>query len=67
MTALKNFYVDNGLFSFPNETELILFFKQIVPLLASRGFPLTKFFTTCSELKKNNTQERPFARQNIEI
>ena len=36
----------------PNEAELILFFKQIVPLLASRGFPLTKFFTTCSEIKK---------------
>ena len=55
ITALKNFYVDEGLFSFPNETELIYFFKQIVPLLASRGFPLTKFFRMCDELKKNNT------------
>ena len=52
MTALKHFYVDDGLFSFPNETELISFFKQIVPLLASHGFPLTKFFTTCKGLKK---------------
>ena len=52
MKALKNLYVDDGLFSFPNETELILFFKQIVPLLAARCFPPTKFFTTCSELKK---------------
>ena len=32
MTALKSFYVDDGLFSFPSETELISFFKQIVPL-----------------------------------
>ena len=52
MTALNNFYVDDRLFSFPNETELVSFFNQIVPLLASRGFPLTKFFTTCDALKK---------------
>ena len=52
VTALKCFYVDNGLLSFPNEAELISFFKQIVPLLASQGFPLTKFFSTCDELKK---------------
>ena len=57
MTALKNFYVDDGLFSFPNESDLILFFKEIVPLLASRGFPLTKFFTTCNELKKMIPEE----------
>ena len=43
ITAIKNFYFDDELFSFPNETELISFFKQIVPLLASRGFSLTKF------------------------
>ena len=52
LTALKSFYVDDGLFSFPSESDLILFFKEIVPLLASRGFPLTKFFTTCDKLKK---------------
>ena len=52
VTALNFFYVDDGLFSFPNESELISFFKQIVPLLASWGFPLTKFFMTCDELKK---------------
>ena len=45
LTAFKNFYVDDGLFSFPSESDLILFFKEVVPLLASRGFPLTKFFT----------------------
>ena len=44
LTAFKSFYVDDGLFSFPTEEKLILFFKEIVPLLASRGFPLTKFF-----------------------
>ena len=37
------FCVDDGLFSFRNEKELIAFFKEIIPLLASRGFPLTKF------------------------
>ena len=51
VAALKNFYVDDGRFSFPSKPELITFFKQIVPLLASRGFPLTKFFTTYDELK----------------
>ena len=38
--------------SFSREKELIAFFKQIVPLLASRGFSLTKFFTTCNALKE---------------
>ena len=38
--------------SFPSKTDLVSFFDQIVPLLASRGFPLTKFFTTCDGLKK---------------
>ena len=33
VTALNFFYVDGGLFSFPNEAELISFFKQIVPCL----------------------------------
>ena len=51
-TALKIFHVDDGLFTFPNKTDLILFFDQVVSLLASRGFPLTKFFTTCNFLKK---------------
>ena len=51
ITALKSFYIDNGLFSFLSEAELIYFFEQIVPLLASRGFPLTKFFMTCDKLK----------------
>ena len=55
VTALKKIYVDDGLLSFPNTTEIISFFKQIIPLLALRGFPLTKFFTMCDELKKNNT------------
>ena len=27
LTALKNLYVDDGLFSFPNEVDLISFFK----------------------------------------
>ena len=52
LTALKSFYVDDGLFSFPSESDLILFFKEIVPLLSSRGFPLTICFTTSDELKK---------------
>ena len=52
-TALKSFYVDDGLFSFPSEAELISFFEQIVPILASCSFPLTKFFTTCDKLKKS--------------
>ena len=43
--------MDDGLFSFPSEADLVLFFKEIVPLLASRGFPLTKFFTTSEQLK----------------
>ena len=51
LTALKKIGVDDGLFSFASEDELIAFFKEIVPLLASRGFPLTKFFTTCGTLQ----------------
>ena len=51
ITTLKNFYIDDEIFSFPSETELITFFRQIVPLLAARGFPLTKFFTTRDKLK----------------
>ena len=51
LKALKSFYVDDGLFSFSSEADLVLFFKEIVPLLASRGFPLTKFFTTSEQLK----------------
>ena len=46
------FYVDDGLFSFPNEAELVSFLEQIVPLFASCGFPLIKFFMTCEGLKK---------------
>ena len=52
MTALKSFYIDDSLFSFPSEAKLIVFYKQFAPLLASGGFPLTKFFTTCDGLKK---------------
>ena len=52
MTAIKKFYIDDGLFSFPSKAEHISFFKQIVPLLASHTFPLTKLFTTCEGLKK---------------
>ena len=48
LTMLRNFYVDDGLFSFASEAELIVFYKEIVPLLASRGFPLTKFFSNCN-------------------
>ena len=44
--------MDDGLFSFSSEKELIAFFKEIVPLLVSHGFPLTKFYTICSALKK---------------
>ena len=44
ITALKNFYIDDELFNFPNDTELISFFKQIVPMLALRDFPLTSFY-----------------------
>ena len=51
-TALKSFYIDDRLFSFASEAELISFYNQIVPLLASRGFPLTKFFTTCDKLNE---------------
>ena len=41
ITALKSFYIDDGLFSFLSEAELISVFEQIVPLLASHNFPLT--------------------------
>ena len=51
LTAFKNFYVDDGLFSFPSESDFMLFFKEVVPLFASRGFPLTKFFTTSNDLQ----------------
>ena len=50
LIALKSFYVDDGLFSFSSKDELIAFFKEIMPLLASHRFPLTKFFTTCGAL-----------------
>ena len=43
--------MEDGLFSFTSEDELIAFFKEIVPLLALRRFPLTKFFTTCGALQ----------------
>ena len=52
MTTLKRFYIDDGLFSFPSKAELISFFKQIIPLLVSFGFPLTNFFTTSDNLKR---------------
>ena len=39
-TATKSFYIDVGLFSFTSEKELIAFFIGIVPLLASRSYPL---------------------------
>ena len=52
LTALRYFYVGDGLFIFTSEAELIAFFKEIVPLLASRGFPLTKFFTACGALRE---------------
>ena len=42
----------DGLFRFSSREELITFFGEVVLLLASRGFPLTKFFTTCSALKE---------------
>ena len=50
-TALLGFYVDDGLFSFSSEEELLTFYHEIIPLLNSRGFPLTKFFTNNSKLK----------------
>ena len=43
-TALKNFYVNDGLFSFLSETNLVSFFDQVVPLLASRGSPVDEIF-----------------------
>ena len=52
LTALRNFYVDDGLFSFTSKAKLITFFKEIVPLVALCGYPLTKFFTTCSALRE---------------
>ena len=48
--ALAGFYVDDGLFSFMSEAELIKFYKEIVPLLKSKGFPHTKFFTNNNTL-----------------
>ena len=42
-TALGAFYVDDGLVSFSSAEELIVFYKELVPLLASHGFPITKF------------------------
>ena len=52
LTALKSFYIDDGLLSFSSEKYLIAFFKEIVPLLVLRGFPLTIFFTTWTALKE---------------
>ena len=49
--ALKSFYVDDGLFSFDSEESLLLFFEEIIPLLNSRGFPLTNFFSNSSKLQ----------------
>ena len=49
--ALAGFYVDDGLFSFMSESELIKFYDEIVPLLKSKGFPLTKFFPNNEKLK----------------
>ena len=49
--ALQNFYVDNGVFSFASAEELTVFYRQIIPLLASWGILLTKFFTNCDQLK----------------
>ena len=39
VTALKKFYVDDGLFSFPNETELI-FFQANRPAACLARFPV---------------------------
>ena len=50
-TALLGFYVDDRLFSFSSEEELLTFYHEIIPLLNSRGFRLTKFVTNNSKLK----------------
>ena len=52
LIRLCSFYVDDGLFSFAFEKDLMGFFKEIIPHLAARGFQLTKFFTNCENLKK---------------
>ena len=49
--ALAGFYVDDGLFSFMSENELIKFYDGIIPLLKSKGFPRTKFFSNSEKLK----------------
>ena len=51
LMALRSFYVDDGLFSFDNEESLLLFYEEIIPLLNSRGFPLTKFFSNSKKLQ----------------
>ena len=51
LLALRSFYVDDGLFSFDNEESLLLFYDEIIPLLNSRGFPLTKFFSNSKKLQ----------------
>ena len=54
--VLFNFYVDDGLFSFSTIDDLIIFFKQIVPLLLSCGLSLTIFFTNCEKFAKLITE-----------
>ena len=53
---LFSFYVDDGLFSFSTIDDLIIFFKQIVPLSLSCGLSLTFFFTNCEKLAKLITE-----------
>ena len=54
MTAWKAFTLMTDCLALASEIELITFYNQIVPLLASHGFPFTKFFTTCDKLKKTH-------------
>ena len=49
--VLFGFDMDEELFSFNSEEELLAFYKEIVPLLNSRCFDLTKFFTNNENLK----------------
>ena len=49
-TVKNNFYVDDRLKSSSSVTELSTIVDEIRPLLASRGFRLTKFVNNCSQV-----------------
>ena len=49
--ANSSFYVDGFLASASSHSELLTLYSEVVPLLKSGGFYLTKFHTNCPELR----------------